>query len=255
MGKLHEVLAVDRDLELVARKIADEAIATFTKKTEHFVGIHKRLEMFDEGRKQEEQGQEEFKALTTTVQAKLEYCADHFVKHLDCVAQKEVTNTYASASVEILGKPFLPAIPATLLLSLENKLTQWRAVYEAIPTLEPNIEWTPDSQQGKNVYRALHDVVRHKTEKTITPIVLYHATDKHPAQVKENSIDQPVGNYIAVQWSGKVTPARKSELLGRIDLLISEIKKARQRANSVDAASIEIGQTIFDFINNAWGVK
>lgn len=249
MAQLHEVLAVDRDLEAVAKKMCEEAIVTFTKKTEHFVGTHKRLEMFDDSRKQEEKGQEEIKALTTTVQDKLQYVAEHLIRHIDCLVQKESTNQLAMATVMLNGKPFFPSLPATMLLALENKLTQWRKMYEEIPTLEPTVEWKQDEALGKNVFKAANDVVKHKTEKIMKPIVLYPHSDKHPAQVKESTLDVPVGNYISIQWSGKITPARKSLLLGRIDALLAEVKKARQRANSQEVTDIQIGKRIFDYLN------
>jgi len=249
MAQLHEILAVDRDLEAVAKKVCEEAIVTFTKKTEHFVGTHKRLDMFDEARKQEEKGQEEIKALTTTVQDKLEYLAEHLIRHINCLAQKEFTNQFATGEVSLNESLFFPKLPATMLLALENKLTQWRKVYEEIPTLEPTIEWKQDETLGKHVFKAVNDVVKHKTEKIMKPIVLYPHSDKHPAQVKESTLDVPVGNYISVQWSGKITSARKSLLLGRIDALLAEVKKARQRANCQEVTNIYIGKKIFDYIN------
>jgi len=249
MGKLHEILAVDRDLENVAKKVVEEAIVTFTKKTEHFQGSHKRLEMFDETRKQEEEGQEEFKSLTTTVKDKLLYVSDHFIRHLDCLAQKETTNQTAFADVEINGDKVLADVPATLLLGLETKLTMLRKLYEDILTLEPHVEWEEDLKQGEGVWKAKHDIIRHKTEKVVKPVVLYQATKEHPAQVKESSADVPVGNYIEIRWSGKISAAKKSQLLNRIDTLIAEVKKARQRANSVDVVEKNVGKQIFDYIH------
>ena len=61
MTKLHEILAVDGDLQEAAKKIQAETINTFTKKVEHFVGMSKTLHMFDEGRRQEEAGLAELK--------------------------------------------------------------------------------------------------------------------------------------------------------------------------------------------------
>jgi len=249
MSALHEVLAVDRDLENTAKKIVDEAITTFSKRADHFMASIKQLHMFDDARKQEEAGQEEVKALTTTVEAKLDYVAEHLVKHIDCTTEKEMTNTVASSTVHIDGKEFTCTLPATLLLAMETRLAQWRKMYEAIPTLQPGIEWEIDESQGKGVYKAKEPETKWKTEKTIKAVVLYDATDKHPAQIEKVSQDVPVGNYITTRWSGMISPAAKSELLKRIDKLTQEFKKARMRANEESTIKVELGKKIMDYIN------
>lgn len=249
MGKLHEVLAVDRDLENTSKKVIEEAIVTFTKRTEHFRGTSKRLRMFDDARKNEEAGQAEDTAITTTVGLKLDYVAEHVARHLDCAAQKEITNTLAKADVMIDGKTFLKNMPATLLLGLETRLVQIRKMYEEIPTLQPGIEWIHDEGLGAGIFKAKDDIVRHKTEKTIKPIVLYQHTDKHPAQIEKVSVDIPVGDYVTTTWSGMVSPAVKSAYLTRIDNLLKEVKKARMRANETEVISVEIGDKIMGYIN------
>jgi len=249
MAKLHEVLAVDRDLEAAAKKILDETITTFTKKTDHFQAYNKKLEMFDDSRSKEEAGQEETKALTTTVQEKLEYVAEHLTRHIDCVAQKEATNQTAKGTVYLDGEVFIPDVPATLLLAMENKLAQWRQMYDVIPTLEPSIEWIEDPQAGRNIYKTREPSIKHKTEKVTKAVVLYPHSDKHPAQVKEVSMDVPVGNYSTILWSGKISPADKSLFLKKLGNLLGEVKKARQRANSADVVHFDIGEKIFTYLN------
>ena len=53
MAKLHEILAVEGDLEATAKKIINEAINTFSKKADHFIEAHRSLKMFDEERQHE----------------------------------------------------------------------------------------------------------------------------------------------------------------------------------------------------------
>lgn len=250
MPKLHEVLAVDSDLAETAKKIAAEALVTFQKKADHFFGMIKRLEMFDESRKQEEQGAQESKELVTTVQEKVDYVAEHIIRHLDCLAQKESTNQVAQADVELEdGSKLLDTVPATLLLSLENKLALFRKVYEGIPTLAPGLEWAEDPSQREGVYKSTHDITRHKTEQTFKSKILVQPTKEHPAQIEKWTEQVPIGNFITTQWSGMVSPARKSELLGRIDSLLRAIKKARMRANSTEVVKKSIGKVIFDYIH------
>src|SRR5574343_927664 len=92
MAHLHELLAVDRDLENTTKYVVEEAVISFTKKTDHFTGGVKTYEFFDEKRQQEAAGLEEKKELTTTVKAKLDYVKEFLVRHLDALAQKEHTN-------------------------------------------------------------------------------------------------------------------------------------------------------------------
>lgn len=250
MPKLHEVLAVDSDLAETAKKIAAEALGTFMKKADHFFGATKRLEMFDESRKQEEEGASESKELVTTVQEKLDYVAEHIVRHLDCLAQKESTNQVAIADVEMEdGTKLLDTVPATLLLSLENKLALFRKMYEGIPTLAPGIDWAEDPTQKEGVYKAQNDIIRHKTEQTFKSKILVEPTTEHPAQIEKWTEQVPIGNFITTQWSGMVSPARKSELLGRIDALLRAIKKGRMRANSTEVIKKSIGKVFFDYIH------
>lgn len=250
MPKLHETLAVDSDLAETAKKIAAEAIITFTKKADHFFGSVKRLEMFDENRKQEEEGAKESKELVSTVQEKLDYVAGHTARHLDCLAQKECTNQVAVADVILDdGTKLLENVPATLLLSLENKLAFFRKVYEGIPTLKPGLEWVKDSTQREGVYKSKKDITRHKTEQQFKCDILVEPTKEFPAQIEKRTEQVPIGNFITTEWSGMVSPARKSELLGSIDILLRAFKKARMRANSTEVVIKEIGKVIFDYIH------
>jgi hypothetical protein len=184
MSYLHEVLAVEKDLENVATKVQEEAIVTFTKKTEHFLGNDKRLEMFDDSRRKEEDGFHEVREIVTTVDKKLDYVGESFIRYINAMAQKEMTNQSANADVVTPdGRTILFQMPATMLLSLEGRLAKLRAVYEATPTLQPGVNWVPDEAFGVGVYRASNDEIRHKTEKVLESKVLVAATDKHPAQL------------------------------------------------------------------------
>jgi hypothetical protein len=251
MGKLHEVLAVSSDLETVASKVLEEGVDTFKKRTDHFLGNLKRLEMFDEARKVEEAAFNESKEIVTTVQDKLNYVSANLIKFLDVVAQKETANQDAKADVVLEdGTKILEGVPATLLLALESKLAKFRALYEAIPTLQPGVKWIPEPDKGEGVYRADQDEIRHKTEKVVMHKVLYDATDKHPAQIKEWSEDRPIGQFVNVKWSGMITPARKSVMLSRIDELIKSVKKARTRANEQEVKSVDVGKRLFNYIHS-----
>jgi hypothetical protein len=250
MAQLHELLAVDRDLAGASKLVVDEAINTFTKKTDHFLGNIKNLELFDEGRKQEESGFTEEKTITTTVFKKLDYVADHLIRYLDVLFQKESTNQQAKADIILEdGTVLVNEVPATMLLSLENYLEKWRAMYHSIPTLQPGIEWIVDESQGEGIFKSSKPEIRNKTEKVVRHKVLYNATDKHPAQIEKWTEDAPIGKFINIRWSGMISPADKSKIIGRIDSLIYAIKQARMRANTQEVIKVQLGKKILDFIN------
>jgi len=244
MGKMHELLAVEPDLKGAAEKIIAETINTFTKKHNHFEGRYKSYEPLDEDG---ERFQAEESKLVTTVSKKLEHTQEVVSKYLDAVAQKELTNTESSAILEVDGVNVIDVpLPATLLLALEGRLKQLREVYNAIPTLDPSESWKFDDQTA--TYEATPKET-YKTRKSFRNHVLAEATDKHAAQVQTYSVDERQGTWLTKRWSGMVTPAEKAALLARLDKLAQAVKKARQRANNSDVKQINVGDALFNFIN------
>jgi len=245
-NKLHELLAVEADLEGAAKKILAESIKTFKDKPGFFTGMVRELKMFEEG---EEKPPVERQEITTTVVAKLDYTKKPVIRWLDAVAQKERTNQDAKADLVVDGAVIAKEVPATLLLALESRLKLVKAVYDAIPTLAPGKKWELDESQGPNVYRDVHPEEKYKTKKTFEHKVLYNATKEHPAQIERWEETKNVGKYVQSVWSGMISPAQKSRLLGRIDKLLEEVKKARQRANNTDVVKMHVGKLLFDYIH------
>jgi hypothetical protein len=247
--KLHEVLAVEADLEGQAKRVLEEAKTTFLKKSEHFHGHHKVLRMFDEQRAAEEEGATEHREPVTTVDDKLRYLHKPVARWWDAIAQKERTNQEARADLTVDGETLLEDVPATLLLGLESRLKFLRGVYEAIPTHPPGVVWEPDPAQGKGVFRSKYPEKRDKTEKAMRHKVIVPPTKEHPAQVQSWPENEKVGVLTTERSTTTITPARKSELLGRIDTLLRATKKARQRANSTPLVKIKVGERLLDFIH------
>lgn len=246
MSVLHELLAVEGDLEGAHKKILEETKNTFSKKAEHFMGQLRKTEMFVEDGIDYP---ESYKKIDTTVSAKLSHMEKTEVRYFDALLGKEATNQAAVADLVVDGVTLGTSLPATFLLGMENRLKHLRAVYEAIPTLQPGYNWIPDEQEGKGVYRVDRPDEKLVTKTVIEPVVLYQATKEHPAQVKEVSKTHNVGKYVTTTWSGMISPAEKSVLLGRIDKLIRAFKKARQRANTTEVVNRSIGKELFAYIN------
>ncbi len=250
MSKLHELLAVEADLEGVYKKILEETETTFVKKQDHFFGFHRHLRWFaeEEGQDQPE-GIAEHKEMVTTVADRLGYQQDFIVRFLDAVYQKELSNQNAVADLIVDENILAKAVPATFLLGLETKLKRIRRSYELIPTLPPGYKWEKDTERGADVYKNAVPEETYKQVNVITPQVLYDATDKHPAQVEKLAEKKNVGKFTKDLWYGMLSSADKSKLIGRVDTLLRAVKQARQRANRADVVEEQIGEKLFKYIN------
>lgn len=253
MAKLHEILAVEKGLQTTAKQTNAETVKTFNAKDAHFVGTVREVRHFSET--DQNLNTDEFKDMVDTVFGKLLYNAGPNIKAWDAYYQKEATNQKASADLVIddSGMPILlaAAVPATVLLGLETKLAELKAVYDAIPTLAPGPTWVPDtSRRSSGVHRSEHPDVTFRTRKTVKPVIMAPATTQHPAQVQAVQEDVPIATITTQHWSGMITTAQKSDLLGRLDRLLRAVKQARQRANATEAVKGSIGKTLIDFIHS-----
>lgn len=249
MPKLHEVLAVESGLQTAAKKINEETTKTFGKKDEHFVETVRQVSHFAE--EDVKLDTSETKAMVTTVFDKLLYGVQANVRAIDAYLQKEATNQLAKADIVIDDKTIASDVPATVLLGLETKLVDLRAVYEAIPTLAPGPTWKLDTSKRKEggVYRSTLPDVTFRTKKTVKPVIMAPATEHHPAQVQAITEDVPVAKITTQHWSAMISPAEKSDLLERIDMLLRAVKKARQRANATTVVKRTIGKELFAFVH------
>lgn len=242
---LHELLAVEGDLEGVCKRVLDETKHTLGTKEDHFFGFNRKFEAFDS--EDQTKYPEESKELVTTVGDKLAYMMGHVVRYYDAIAQKEATNQVAKADLVVGGTTLATGLPATLLLGLETRLKSLRGVLDNIPTLAPGVSWQLDENRGKGVYIAPPEE-KLKSEKTVKHKIVAEATKEHPAQVVEYPETKNVGKYTRLIWSGMMTPLEKSAILGRIDKLIRAAKQARQRANTTEVVKLEIGKVITEYI-------
>jgi hypothetical protein len=250
MAKLHELLAVEADLEGTYKKILEETEITFTKKQDHFFGFHRQLRWFAEEEGQEEQeGIAEHKEMVTTVAHRLSYQQMSIVRFLDAVYQKELSNQHAVADLIVDGDTIAKDVPATFLLGLETKLKKIRRTYELIPTLPPGFKWEKDTERGDNVYKNAIPEETYKQVNVFTPQILYKHTDKHPAQVDKIQEKKNVGKFTKDLWYGMLSSADKSKLLGKVDTLLRAVKQARQRANRAEVSEKQIGEKLFEYIN------
>ena len=254
--KLHELLAVEGDRAGLAKKTTDEAIGTFLKRADHFKGHIKTLAMFDDVRQANEGGETDRSDIVDTVLSKLSYALGPVSKYYDVVLQKEATNQNAIADLIVDGETLAEGLPATFLLGLESKLKSVRELVEAIPTLAPGIAWEKDPGQKDGVLRRVHPEETFKDEKEIQNTVLVPPTfpkegeggQSLPAQIHTWNDTKKVGKYTREEWCSMISVHEKSTMLGRVDKLISGVKKARQRANDIPISDKKVGKAITDYI-------
>ena len=249
-NKLHELLAVEKDVKSSANMAIEKTAKTFSDGIGLFDGFIKTYDPINS--EDTEVLDSESKQITATVPDVLEHFSGAMVKMFDLIYRKEVTNSGAVADIIISGdKDFTIAerVPVTVLVQYEKILDSLRnRVYAAIPTLIPSKKWELDSHE-KNVYKTPeHKKLR--TKKVVKAFELSPATQHHPAQVQAINEDVPAGFWVITEWSGVITAAEKTDILNRLDAVISAVKKARARANNIEVVKVAIGKKLFKYIQN-----
>jgi len=230
MPKLTQIIAVEKSLKTKVQQELDTAYKAIQKPV-LFDGFAKNYKPIAEG--------DETQSLppqTQRVQLKASEVLELFKARLselfDVVAQKEYANTRATAIVEVDGETVAADVPVTYLLFLEKQLTDLHTVIEKLPTLDPAEDWKWDEARGLYATEA---VKTQRTQKVQKAIVLYPATDKHPAQTQLINEDVVVGSWDQVKFSGRTTEEARRKLLLRIEKLQKAVKFAREAANLVEA--------------------
>lgn len=253
MPKVHELLAVQEPLKGQSKKVQADLKLTFHGKRHLFEETRKTFEPFGENAKSETVDE---KAINTTVQAEITAINKHLAKAIDIGYQVDIANSTAKADVVTEdGEKLLSQVPATALLQLEHRLKEIHELVSSIPTVDPAKGFTIDITQTGGIYKA-RDVRKQKTEKKDVPVTIAKATDKHPEQAVLKTYDIPIGHLLEQEWSGLITPATKSDLIDRVEIVNRAVKTARAQANNidVDTKSLKIGKTLLDYIFQPLGV-
>lgn len=247
MPKLHELLAVSSNLDGQAAKTRADLMATFASKR-HLFG-EKRVTF-----KSNEEGvlpvTEEQSDIQTTVRKEITWVSGILAKSIDVGHQIDVSNTLAQADIVTEdGETILKSVPATSLLQMEKRLKELHEFLVAVPTLDPAKGFQQDTDREKGIYKA-REVNKSRTKKVPKVITLAQPTKEHPAQVQVMAEDVAVGTILEQEWSALLTPATKSDILERCDVLLRAVKRARARANEyeLDVASHKIGKRLLEFV-------
>lgn len=247
MSKLHELLAIDSSCKSQSEKCRKDLQATFTGKRHHFEEKLVTFTPLVEGAPSETREQS---SIQTTVRKEIEWVNNILVKSLDASYAIDVANTHAKADIILEDDSVvMKAVPATSLLQMAKRVTEIRELIAAIPTLEPAKGFKPDATREPGIYVA-REVTKNSTQKIEEFITASPATKEHPAQVAKVSRDVKTGTILEQAWSSMITPAMKSDLLDRAEMLGRAIAKARARANEqeIDTRTHKIGRTLLDYI-------
>jgi hypothetical protein len=240
--KLHQVIATEGQTAGGYTKIVAETKHVF-KGADHLNGISKVYTPKEEG------GQpmpSEKKEVVTTVGRRLKWNEAFAVKLFDHELTRDQTNCIAKSDLNC-GSIAIKDAPATFLLVFEKRLMVLREAYDAIPTLDMSFQWEPQNE-GSDIMKT-GPIVTNRTEKTIVPLLMAPATDKHPAQIEKLPKDILVGTWETYQFSGRITPELKAELLLRIDRLIEAVRDARMQANNAEVIDGKIGDQVFKYLH------
>lgn len=186
---------------------------------------------------------------TTLVQVKTEEVLKELSAELtrlfDVTLTKEVGNSQAKADVVVDGKMLLKQVPVTYLLFLEKQLVDINTFVSKLPTLDPASEWNYDDNNDVWLTAPVQTV---RTKKVPRNWVKAEATEKHPAQVEIFHEDVIVGTWTKIDSSGAIPAKRKTELLSRVEKLITAVKFAREEANSLTVEDQHAGEKVFNHL-------
>src|SRR6266853_1874872 len=223
--KLHELLAVESNLETQAIKCRTDLANTFEKKRHLF---EEKRTLFTPNAENAQTATEVQSDIQSTVAKELSWIKGHIAKSWDASYRVAETNTIARADIVLEDETVIAKdIPATSLLERQKRLAEVMSLAQAIPTLDPAKGFRPDDQRGNGIFAA-RPVTKKRTTKQPQVIVKYDAVIKDgvgiPAQTELYSADVVVGIIEEQEWSGMMTPADKANLLDRIDKLSRAVR-------------------------------
>ncbi len=167
------------------------------------------------------------------------------VEMFDGVATQDFNNCKAKADVTVDGKVVIAQAPVTFLLFLEKQLTNLKNFVEKLPVRDGGDEWEYQKESALFVTPVTHGQVTAKVQEAI---VLYPATDKHPAQTQLITKDVVVGTWSNRKLSGAITKQEQDVMLARVKKFAEAVKVAREEANHIEAPAVRVGDGVLDYI-------
>ncbi|TXH15764.1 MAG: hypothetical protein E6R03_06635 [Hyphomicrobiaceae bacterium] len=163
----------------------------------------------------------------------------------DVTATKDFANASAFGKLDIGGEEV--SVPVPYLIWLEKQLDDMKTFVSNLPELSPERDWTLDENRG--FYKS-NTVKTVRTKKVPKVVVLYEATDKHPAQVQLQNEDVLVGYWETTHLSGAVSRVDKHTLLAKVEKFRNSVKQAREEANTYLTTRSSLGSMIVSHLLN-----
>jgi hypothetical protein len=241
MPKLNQILAVEKGVK--TRVYAEfTELHKATQKAAVMNGFHKAYQPKEEGGESYPPESQKVQLNHDDVIARV---GAALTELFDVTATKDWTNCVTKADVIVDGQAILENVPATYLLFVEKQLSDLHTFIAKMSELDPGADWIFDASTGLH---KTEPTQAQRTKKVQKPIVLYDATEHHPAQTQLITDDVVVGHWTTVKHSGAIPAPLKKKLLGRIEALSKAVKFAREQANAVEAEEKKVGKAVFDFI-------
>ena len=242
MAKLHQILAVEADIRNQTQKDLTTAHHGL-QKSEMLTGTQRKYQpLKEDGDRLPSEGN----LLQTRVPKVIQETASILTKMFDVVATRDFGNMGARADVTVDGVTLLKDAPAIYLLWLEKKLVDIHTFICKLPTLPADTEWEWDSNQM--CYRNASEIKTHRTLKVESFQVIVPATDHHPAQIGKNVKDETVGHWTTMKYSGAVKVEEVQAMKDRVEMLMREVKFAREKANQVEVTDMNVGVPILKYV-------
>lgn len=240
MAKLNQIITIEKGIKSRVHGAFSE-LYKLVQKPELFNGFSKTY------KKNNEEGEDfppEYKRVQCETKNVLRAMESACRELFEVTARKDYTNCVAMADVKVDEVVIMTAVPVTYLLFLEKQLTDIRTFINALPVLDDTEQWVMDS--GTGLY-ATYPTQTHRTKKVQRPLVMYPATDKHPAQTQLITEDVLVGYWQQVKQSGAIEKTKKQLLLERVVKLLQAVMQAREQANDIDEHTPPANK-VLDFI-------
>lgn len=241
MNKLNHVIAIEKGIK--NRTLA--SITTLYHSAQKPAAFDGHAKSYKPSNESGENFPAENKRVELRAQDMLREAAKTLSELFDITAAKDIANCKALADVRLDGKVLLEKVPATYLLFLEKQLTDFHTFVSKLPTLDQAQEWNSDKATGLFRTAPFYTI---KTKKVQKPLVLYPATDKHPAQTQLITEDETVGQWENVKLSGAIQESEKKALVEKIEKLTKAVKVAREEANDAQATEVAFGKVVFGWL-------
>lgn len=243
MAKLNEIVAVVKDRKAEGIKQLSEA-NKIAQRVNAFMGFVKDYQpLVEDGEKLPR----EAKQIEWTVPNLVGQVQDSITRMLDTTRLQDEGNTEARASIVIEGGPTIADVPATHLLYLEKVAQDFITFINNLPVLDAGVAWTRDNN-ANGLWRS-EVIEKFRTKKVQKPLVMYPATDKHPAQTQLITEDVNAGKWKETNLSGAISYDQKRDLLRRARAFQDAVRIAREQANAtIIKEQYREGKAIFDFV-------